>query len=89
VAILAFSPQARLATEESFYNPPQPYHTNGHFADHIGRTWCFNPGFPPPNKFREARAPNHIWLNTTTKTATWHGTPILGHEPFQQALSLT
>ena len=65
----------------------QPY--EGNFADRIDRTWCFNPGFPYYKKLAEAKKPNHIWIDTHARTATWHAAPLLGREPITKQISLT
>lgn len=48
----------------------QPY--AGDFAERLGVSWCFNPGFPEGGL---AAAPNHILLDLARGTATWHRNP--------------
>ncbi len=67
----------------------QPYEPNGAFADTIGRTWCFNPGFPPSRKLSEAKMPNDILLDTVARTAVWHASQSVGRERVKQTLPLT
>lgn len=63
-----------------------PYHTT--FANRIGKTWCFNPGHPPPLQATRAKTPNHILLNLTAATATWTATPPQGTTPLTRTTSL-
>ena len=64
----------------------QPYH--GSFADKLGSTWCFNPGYPEPAFAREAQTPNHILLDLKKSTATWNATSNVTGEMMQQQISL-
>jgi len=63
-----------------------PYHTS--FANRIGKTWCFNPGHPPPLQAIRAKTPNHILLDLTAATATWTATPRQGTTSLTQKISL-
>jgi predicted phosphodiesterase len=64
----------------------QPY--SGAFADRIGATWCFNPGLPIPSRAVKAKVPNHIVLDTSARTATWHATPNVGRLPIINQIRL-
>lgn len=54
----------------------QPY--RGDFAERIGHTWCFNPGVPDNVVATTAAEPNHIVIDLTEGTATWHFLPLEG-----------
>jgi predicted phosphodiesterase len=47
----------------------QPY--VGDFAEQVGNTWCFNPGYPPLREVIRSAQPNHIVLDLGAGTATW------------------
>ncbi len=64
----------------------QPY--AGNFADQIGRTWCFNPGVPVLGRAIQSKIPNHIWIDTDRKTATWNAAPNVGRIPITRAIAL-
>jgi Icc-related predicted phosphoesterase len=64
----------------------QPY--AGSFADRLGKTWCFNPGFPVLARAIRTRVPNHIILDLAAGTATWHATPNVGRQPILKQISL-
>jgi Icc-related predicted phosphoesterase len=63
-----------------------PYHTS--FATRLGKTWCFNPGHPPPGSARLASKPNHILVDTVRSTATWTATQPQGSLPLTRTISL-
>ena len=65
----------------------QPY--TGHFADEIDGTWCFNPGYPVVTRAMKSKIPNHIALDLSARTATWHATPNVGHAPIIKQIRLT
>jgi predicted phosphodiesterase len=64
----------------------QPY--RGSFADKLGNTWCFNPGFPVTSRALRAKIPNHIVLDFAARKATWHATANVGKEPIFTTKSL-
>jgi len=64
-----------------------PYHTS--FATKLGKTWCFNPGHPPPIAARRASKPNHILLDLTKSKATWTATPPRGSSPHLCSVSFS
>ena len=70
----------------SGHHHSQPY--IGSFADKLGVTWCFNPGYPDPAFAREAKIPNYILLDLKKATATWYATSNVTGEPIQQKISL-
>jgi predicted phosphodiesterase len=63
-----------------------PYHTS--FDTRLGKTWCFNPGHPPPAAARLASKPNYILVDTARYTATWTATPPSGSGELAQSISL-
>jgi Icc-related predicted phosphoesterase len=63
-----------------------PYHTS--FATRLGKTWCFNPGHPPPAAARRASRPNHILLDLAKSQATWTATPPQGSTPLTRTIPL-
>jgi Icc-related predicted phosphoesterase len=63
-----------------------PYHTS--FATRLGKTWCFNPGHPPPGAARLASKPNHILVDTVRSTATWTAAQPQGSLPLTRTISL-
>jgi Icc-related predicted phosphoesterase len=63
-----------------------PYHTS--FATRLGKTWCFNPGHPPPIAASRAPKPNHILLDLAKSQATWTAAPPQGSTPLTQTISL-
>ena len=62
----------------------QPY--RGSFADNIEGTWCFNPGYPPASLVKKVKIPNHIVLELSESTATWHAAGPKG--PILKKISL-
>ena len=64
----------------------QPY--AGSFADKLGKTWCFNPGVPVMFRALKAKVPNHIILDLSVGTATWHAKPNVGKQPITMSQSL-
>ena len=65
----------------------QPY--RGAFAEKIYGTWCFNPGSPVISRALKAKIPNHIVLDLSARTATWHATPNVGQSPIIKQIRLT
>ncbi len=64
----------------------QPY--LGSFADNLGGTWCFNPGYPPGGSAKNAKVPNHIVLDLDARTATWHASSPRGGQPILKQIRL-
>jgi len=64
----------------------QPYSVD--FANQLGQTWCFNPGVPTLSRAIKAKTPNHIVLDLSARTATWHATPNVGREPIMTSILL-
>ncbi|PAW79078.1 MAG: hypothetical protein B9S32_03740 [Verrucomicrobia bacterium Tous-C9LFEB] len=48
----------------------RPYEADGHWADRIDSTWCFNPGRPEASPI--GMAPNYVVLDTSTRIASWN-----------------
>lgn len=65
----------------------QPY--TGSFADRIGHTWCFNAGAPILSKALRAKVPNHILLDTVSRTASWFATPSTGRVTIRKTICLS
>ena len=65
----------------------QPY--RGGFADEIEGTWCFNPGHPTPARAMQSKIPNHIVLDLSAGTATWHAIANVGRAPIIKQIHLT
>jgi predicted phosphodiesterase len=63
-----------------------PYRTS--FATKLGKTWCFNPGHPPPAAANSASKPNHILLDIASDQATWTATSPKGSGFLTQTISL-
>ena len=64
----------------------QPY--RGAFADEINGTWCFNPGHPVISRALKSKIPNHIVLDLSARTATWHATPNVGRVPLKKQIPI-
>ena len=64
----------------------QPY--KGFFADEIDETWCFNPGYPVLARALKSKIPNHIVLDLSSRTATWHAIPNVGRKPIIKQIYL-
>jgi hypothetical protein len=65
----------------------QPY--RGSFADSLEGTWCFNPGYPAGSFVQKSKIPNHIVLDLSDSTATWHATSNVGRAPIIKQIRLT
>ena len=78
--ILEYCPDFVLSGHIHF----QPY--RGSFADKLGSTWCFNPGYPDQRAAVNAPSPNHIVLDLAEKTATWNASSMDG--PIKKTVSI-
>jgi len=63
-----------------------PYKSS--FATKLGKTWCFNPGHPPPAAANRASKPNHILLDLVSDQATWTATSSKGSVFLTQTISM-